>query len=126
MIHGFRTALVPAMLLATSIAAAAAQPFEPSAFQSAQAAGRTILVDVTAPWCPTCRQQRPILEQVEREKPDLVVFEVDFDNAKDTLRRFRVSAQSTLVVFRGSNEVARSTGITDPAAIRALIARGAP
>jgi thioredoxin 1 len=115
--------LVTAALLAWSPVAWAGQPFDAQAFQSAQAAEKPILVDVTAPWCPTCKKQRPIVEQIEKEKPDLVVYEVDFDTAKDVLKRFRVQFQSTLIVFRGAKEVARSTGETDPALIRAMISK---
>jgi thiol-disulfide isomerase/thioredoxin len=117
-------ALVAAALLVFSLAGHAAQPFDDQSFKQAQAAGKTILVDVTASWCPTCRQQRPIVEQIEKEKPNLVVYEVDFDTAKDTLKRFRVQHQSTLIVFKGAQEVGRSTGDTDPARIRALVAQG--
>lgn len=115
--------LATATLLMSSIVAWAGQPFDAKAFQSAQAAQKAILVDVTASWCPTCRQQRPTVQQIEKEKPDLVVYEVDFDKAKDVLKQFRVQYQSTLIVFRGNKEVARSTGETDPALIRGLIAK---
>ena len=119
----YKALLVAATLLASSLVAWAGQPFDAKAFQSAQAAEKAILVDVTASWCPTCRQQRPIVQQIEGEKPDLVVYEVDFDTAKDLLKQFRVQYQSTLIVFRGRKEVARSTGATDPDLIRALIAK---
>jgi thiol-disulfide isomerase/thioredoxin len=117
-------ALAAAVLLAFSVVGHAAPPFDDQSFKQAQAAGKTILVDVTASWCPTCRRQRPIVEQIEKEKPNLVVYEVDFDTAKDTLKRFRVQYQSTLIVFKGAKEVGRSTGDTDPARIRALVAQG--
>jgi len=117
-------ALAAAVLLALSVVGHAAQPFDDQSFKQAQAAGKTILVDVTASWCPTCRQQRPIVEQIEKEKPNLVVYEVDFDTAKDTLKRFRVQHQSTLIVFKGTKEVGRSTGDTDATRIRELVAKG--
>src|SRR5262245_41111658 len=117
-------ALAVAALLVFSVVSHAAESFGDQSFEQAQAAGKTILVDVTASWCPTCRQQRPIVEQIEKEKPNLVVYEVDFDTAKDTLKRFRVQHQSTLIVFKGTKEVGRSTGDTDPARIRALVAQG--
>lgn len=117
-----KTLLTTAALLASTVAWAG-QPFDAKAFRSAQAAEKAILVDVTAPWCPTCKQQRPIIQQIENEKPDLVVYEVDFDTAKDVLKQFRVQYQSTLILFKGKKEVARSTGATDPAEIHALIAK---
>jgi cytochrome c-type biogenesis protein len=84
-----------AAILVLSSVAWAGQPFDAKAFQSSQAAGKAILVDITAPWCPTCKQQRPIVEEI-KERPDLVVCKVDFDTAKDVLKRFRVQYQSTL------------------------------
>lgn len=119
-----RTLLITILLLTPSAAAQAGQPFDLKAFQQAQSAGKSILVEVTAPWCPTCRQQKPIVQEIERERPNLVVYEVDFDTAKDVLRRFRVQYQSTLVVFKGTKEVGRSTGETEPARLRALVAKG--
>jgi thiol-disulfide isomerase/thioredoxin len=118
-------ALVCGLVVATtSVTAQAASRLDQKAFEAAQASARTILIDVTAPWCPTCRRQRPILESIQKENPKLVVFEVDFDTAKDVLKRFRATQQSTLIVFKGRNEVGRSTGDTDPARIRKLIASG--
>ncbi len=116
-------AIVVAAVIAMPSLANAGQPFDARAFQASQAAGKSILVDVTAPWCPTCKQQRPIVQEIEKEHPDLVVYDVDFDTAKDVLKKFRVQYQSTLIVFKGSKEVGRSTGETDPAPIRSLVAK---
>ena len=128
MLSQLRTAFVALACLliaaAATVAAQAASRFDAKAFEAAQATGRTILIDVTAPWCPTCRQQRPILASIQKDNPKLVVFEVDFDTAKDVLKRFRVTQQSTLIVFKGKSEVGRSTGDTDPARIRRLVASG--
>lgn len=52
----------------------------------------------------------------------LLVFEIDFDSQKDVLREFNVRQQSTLIAFRGAEERGRAVGITDPAAIAALVA----
>lgn len=120
-----KAAFTAAALVVLSTSALFAAPaFEAGAFQQAQAAGKTILVDVTASWCPVCQKQRPIVQTIEEERPALVVFEVDFDTAKDVLKRFGVQYQSTLIVFKGNQEVGRLTGETDPARIRALIAKG--
>jgi thioredoxin-like negative regulator of GroEL len=105
--------------------AQAAEPsaFTPAAFQAAQQAGKPILIHVNAGWCPTCAQQRPILDKLEHsaELGNLTVFTVDFDSQKDALHEFNVQQQSTLIVFNGKTEKGRATGITDPDAIRSLL-----
>jgi thioredoxin len=104
--------------------AGAAQPFDAKAFQRMQAAGKTTLIHVGASWCATCRRQQPIIHQIEQEVPELVVYEVDFDTAKDVLKRLGVRYQTTLIVFRGETEIARSVGGTSPSGMRALVATG--
>ncbi|MBA7484193.1 hypothetical protein ES707_19717 [subsurface metagenome] len=118
-----RAALLIAGICAVPAMASAGQPFDAAAFAASQTAGKSILIDVTAPWCPTCKQQRPIVQQIEKDRPELVVYEVDFDSAKDVLRKLRVQNQSTLIVFRGSNEMGRSTGDTNAKSIGALVAK---
>ena len=49
-------ALVVAALLVFSVVSHAAESFDDQSFKQAQAAGKTILVDVTASWCPTKSQ----------------------------------------------------------------------
>ena len=97
--------------------------FDQRAFEAAQAAGKSILVDVSAPWCPTCRAQKPIIEKLSLlpEYRDLTIFDVDFDSEKAVLRSLKVQQQSTLIVFKGSKEVDRSVGSTDPSAISDLL-----
>jgi thiol-disulfide isomerase/thioredoxin len=112
-------------LAAVRPAAAAPQRFTQAAFDAAKAAGRPILVDVSAPWCPVCRAQKPILSRLTAEERfrDLVVLEVDFDSQKEIVRAFGVQKQSTLIVFRGMRELGRSTGDTNAGSIAALVAR---
>jgi thioredoxin-like negative regulator of GroEL len=100
-------------------------PFTQAAFDAAKAAGKPVLVEVSAPWCPTCKAQKPILSDL-RAMPkfkDLVIFEVDFDSQKEVLRGLNVQKQSTLVVFKGGKEVGRSTGDTKKESIEALLAK---
>lgn len=108
---------------AIGAAQAASRPFDPAAFERAQAEGRPILVEVSAPWCSVCRAQKPVLAAL-RARPELaglVVFEIDFDTGKAALRALKVQRQSTLVAFKGSRETGRSTGETDPGTIEALV-----
>lgn len=114
------------LLAVTAIGAAGeVAPWDAARFTALQAEGRPILIHVTAPWCPTCRAQHPVVSNLAGA-PDnaaLVVFEVDFDSQKDVLRQFTVRQQSTLIAFHGEEERARAIGITNPEAIAALVAQ---
>jgi thioredoxin 1 len=99
--------------------------FTEAAFEAAQKAGKPILIDIAAPWCPTCKAQAPILNELAAlpKFKDLEVFTVDFDNQKSALRTFKAQSQSTLIVFKGAAEVGRSVGDTSKASIEALLAK---
>jgi thioredoxin len=125
--HVIRTALAAAAgLFGASIAAAADEkPFDQAAFAAAQQAGKPILVHVTAPWCPTCKAQAPILSRLMSDPrfKNLVTFDIDFDTQKELLGKFQVRLQSTMIVFKGKQETGRSTGDTNPGSIEALLAK---
>ena len=109
--------------LAVAPAAAAEQAtFSQAALSAAQAAGKPIIVDVTATWCSTCAAQKPIVQALLKQPrfKNLVLLHVDYDTQKSVLRRLDVRAQSTFVAFKGKAEVGRSTGDTDKASIEKL------
>jgi thioredoxin 1 len=110
-------------LVMAAPAAQAAQMWDKAAFEAAQAAGSPILVHVTAPWCPTCKAQKPSVDKLESANPALKVFSVDFDSQKEALALLGVKSQSTLISYRGKVEISRSTAVTDPAAITEMVTR---
>ncbi len=120
-----RATLAAALFVAISLPASAAQKarFTPAAFAAAQAADASILVHISAPWCPTCKAQHPILEKLEAQPKfdHLKVFDVDFDSQKEVVRFFKATMQSTLIVFKGGAETGRSVGDTDATSIAALL-----
>lgn len=98
------------------------KPYDAASFDAAQSANKSIVVDVFAPWCPTCQAQQKVF-QLLKDKPEyenITVFRVDFDNQKDALRRFNASQQSTLIAFKGTSETGRSAGVTRSDAIESL------
>lgn len=115
--------LIAVLAFTTSVHASQTRAFDPKAFEAAQKAGRPILVDITASWCPTCKAQKPLLEEMAAKPKfkDLVVFEVDFDSQKDVVRRFKAQSQSTLITFKGQKEVGRSVGDTRRESIEDLL-----
>ena len=80
-------------------------------------------LDIFAPWCPTCRAQKPILEELtaKPEFKDLVLLVVDFDHQTDDVRALKAQQQSTLIVYKGAEEIVRTVGETNPGNIEALL-----
>jgi thiol-disulfide isomerase/thioredoxin len=98
------------------------KPYSAAALAAAQKADQPIAVHFHADWCPTCRAQTKVLESLKAEPGlDLTVLVANYDTEKALKQRFRVNAQSTLLVLHGQNERARLVGNTGAASIRAAL-----
>lgn len=99
------------------------KPYSQQEFDRLTADGKPVLLDISATWCPTCKQQKPIIESLMKQPAykDVTTLTIDFDANKPTLRKFKVTSQSTLVAFKGAREVGRSVGDTTPEGIEGLI-----
>jgi len=118
-------AAVAGALLAAPAFASETIPYTPQGFDAAQKDGKSILVEIHATWCPTCKAQAPILADLEKDAKfrNLLVVHVDFDSQKDAVRRFGARMQSTLIAFKDGKETARSVGVTDRESIADLLSK---
>lgn len=122
--HAARSLFVAIGLMAGAMAALAAElPYTKAAFDKALADGKPVVVDFWASWCPTCKEQKPIVKGLmnEAKRKNLTLFLADFDKEEALKKQLGVTMQSTLVVLKGGKEVARSTGQTDKAELGALL-----
>jgi thioredoxin 1 len=118
--------IVPLMLIGfATLASSAEVPFDQAQFDSARAAGKPAAVVFHADWCPTCRAQAPVLKTVSQtpELKAVTVFVANFDTEKALKKSLAVTQQSTIVVFKGGKEAARSTGDTQQDKLEALLRR---
>jgi thiol-disulfide isomerase/thioredoxin len=100
--------------------------FDNSAFKKAQDSGQTVVIDFHATWCPTCAKQKPILAKLigESEFQNVAAFVADYDSSSELKKQMKITSQSTIVVFKGNREVARSTGVTNEGELRSLLKKG--
>lgn len=108
-------AICAATLMAVSSSALAdptPRPFEQKAFDASVASGKPVVVQISAPWCPICRAQKPILAKLLEEPrfKDLELYEIDFDNDKASMQAVKARLQSTLILYKSGKEVARTVG----------------
>lgn len=98
------------------------QPYSAAALTQAQKADKPVALHFHADWCPTCRAQEKVLQDLKSEAGlDLTVLVANYDTEKELKRRFNVRAQSTLVVLHGNKETYRVVGDTSAGGIRGAL-----
>ena len=80
-----------------------------------------VLVDFYATWCGPCQLLAPILEEVEKERPDLEIVIVDVDEFPSIARRFGIMSIPTVIVFKNGMQVKTSLGYISKDEIKKLL-----
>ena len=80
---------------------------------------KNVLVHVHADWCPTCKEQTKIFNQIENK--NFKIVEVDFDKDKEFLKKNKIFKQSMLLAYVNGKEVKRVFGITKKDKIMSFI-----
>ena len=103
-----------------------AKPFDQAAFAASLSAGGPVVVQVSAPWCPICRAQKPALDSLRDQQRfrHFELYEIDFDTDKASVRAVRAQLQSTLILFKDGKEIARTVGDREPGWIEDLLEKG--
>lgn len=108
-----RVGLLVALLIPIAVMASASEAptkperFELERFQELQEANALVLIDVAASWCPTCARQKTLVARYRAEHPDvpLHVLRVDYDYQKKWVQHFKAPRQSTLILYKGAEQV---------------------
>lgn len=101
-----------AFLASTPASALDVVPWDADGFDRARAAGRVTAIQFHSGWCPVCVMQERGVRALKDERglEKVTVFQVDYFREEALRRKFDVTSFSTLVVFRGETERARTTG----------------
>ncbi len=90
--------------------------YEEAAFRKMQAQGNSMLITISASWCPVCRVHENTIKRLIAPKPEFAnvhFLRVDFDAQKPVVTKFNASSQSTLIAIKNGKEVGRMVGSTD-------------
>ena len=108
LMHTFVAGVVLALCVCgVAVAESLNEPFSKERFEALQKSNALILVDIYAPWCPTCAAQQEVLDayQAEHVNANLHRLKVDFDDDKQWVKAFHAPRQATLVLYRGDKQV---------------------
>lgn len=118
-----RLMVLSALTFAASVAQALTiAPYSAQALAAAQKAGEPVAVHFHATWCSTCKAQDKAFNDLQADPTlKLTVLQADYDAEGELKKQMKVRSQSTLIVFRGATERARSSGDTQPERLKALL-----
>jgi len=98
--------------------------FSEEIFKNAKASGKTIVINSYEVWCGTCSIQTKILDQAEKEFKDVIFLSYEQSKNKDIAKNLGIKFWTTIVVYKGNNEVVRIVGKTDKETIYSAIQKG--
>ena len=93
-------------------------------FEEAKASGKTIVINSYEVWCGTCGKQTKILDQAEKEFKDIVFLSYEQSKNENIAKQLGIKFWTTIVIYKGDNEVARIVGQTNKKIIYAAIQKG--
>ena len=70
----------------------------------------TEVIDFWATWCGPCKLMNPIIDEVEKENPGLIITRVDIDLDKDMVEKYNIQSVPTYVILKDGKEVDRIIG----------------
>jgi thiol-disulfide isomerase/thioredoxin len=112
------------LILSTSVFASEIKMnFTKDSFESAQKAGKTVVVNSWNKWCYTCVKQEKIIKEAKKDFDDVLFLSYAQKN-KDIAKYLNIDYRSTIVIYKNNKEVARAIGITKKEEIYSLINKG--
>ena len=98
--------------------------FSEEVFENAKASGKTVVVNSYEIWCGTCSKQTKILDQAEKEFKDVVFLSYEQSKNENIAKKLDIKFWTTIVVYKGNDEIVRIVGQTDKKIIYSAIQKG--
>ena len=93
-------------------------------FEEAKKNGETVVVTAWAKYCGTCKKQKGVLDQAEKDFKDVLFLYYNHPKMKDVAKYLKIDYRSTILVYKGNEEVSRTLGQLDKSVIYSNIKKG--
>ena len=82
-----------------------------------------VVIDLFATWCGPCRMLSPILDELEREYPDVKFCKIDVDEEIELAKTFKVQSIPMIALVKDNTFVDMSVGYVPKESLKKLIER---
>ena len=113
--------LIFVLLAFESVAIEKKTTFTIEAFNEAQKTGKIIVINSWNKSCGTCALQTKILNEAQKDFPDVLFLSYEQTKHKDIAKLLNVDYWATIIIYKNSKEVAKEIGITNKNDIYSLI-----
>lgn len=79
-------------------------------FGKLKESGAKVLVDFYADWCGPCKMVAPILHELEKEYPKLIIAKINVDELTDLAVNYGIQSIPTLLVMEKGEIVNKAIG----------------
>ena len=80
-----------------------------------------VVIDLYADWCGPCKMLAPVMEELEREYPDVKFGKINVDNEPDLTALFKVQSIPYIAIVKNNTFVDFSVGYVPKATLARLI-----
>ena len=93
-------------------------------FEEAKKNGETVVVTAWNKYCGTCKRQKIVLDQAEKDFKDVLFLYYNHPKMKDIAKYLKIDRRSTILVYKGNAEVSRTLGQVNKSVIYSNIEKG--
>jgi thioredoxin 1 len=82
---------------------------------------KPVLIDFWAEWCRPCHMIAPVIEEIAKERGDIVVGKVDVDSNQDIAQRFNVQGIPFIALFEHGQLSKQAVGAMPKAQLLSML-----
>ncbi|MSO44280.1 MAG: thioredoxin [Thermoleophilia bacterium] len=82
---------------------------------------KPVIVDFWAPWCGPCHMIAPVIDEIARDRDDVVVAKVNVDEAPDIAQRYGIQGIPFIGLFENGQLTKNAVGAMPRAGIEAAL-----
>ena len=101
------------LFCSNSLAIEESTTFTDKIFKKAQSEGKIIVINSWNKFCSTCKKQIKILDQAETKFNDVIFLSYEQTKNKDIADKLSIDYWTTIVIYKGEDEIYRSMGVTE-------------